>query len=498
MKLRIKNLELRVLGIVVVYAVLFLWLFDRHFAPRGVWSVEIRAPRTQTRLVKGPVPDYRVDVDDTQDVWRLKETPVYFAVDAPRKFDQAEIAVEFRGDVPIIFGGVVKRLDPWVVEQRVLYHKYLEELAWPRVEEEGYILWQREARYGSVKEFMDNPPAVEEVATVDVSQAMKTLKHENIKALGFRYDVSLRGPQDIYLYTADEDIEVKFLFHDVNRHDGKDVVDVQLSQAGEVIKRETLEDDGIEWGTGEASSPREFTIYHTPPQPGVYRLTVRTTDDIFIRRVETSPGKMVWKNTLYLGDEVGYREGSARPVTVYSNGQGYAVRTPHPEGVQKVEFTEAQPLGLMSQGLSLELAEHNKQYTIQMPREIAGKVLAIRVPKRDAVLTTEGFFALSQEAFFLPEPISYMSDLDLDRLGINYVLASYKFAKNRGRDLKNNSVRVSTFDINPISPLQFFVSAPQGMAGDFELKEIRFKLQKPRLTPARIFGKIRKLWAKPR
>lgn len=78
------------------------------------------------------------------------------------------------------------------------------------------------------------------------------------------------------------------------------------------------------------------------------------------------------------------------------------------------------------------------------------------------------------------------------------MLASYKFAKNRGRDLKNNSVRVSTFDINPISPLQFFVSAPQGMAGDFELKEIRFKLQKPRLTPARIFGKIRKLWAKPR
>ncbi len=521
MKFEIRNFKLGVGVVAAIYIVLFFWLFYKHFSPVGVWRAKIEAPDTETRLVKGPTPDYRVDVDDTQEIWRLKETPVYFEVSNPRKFDSVEVEVTFGQEVPIVEAGVVKSQDPWRVERRVLYHQYLEELSWSRLEQDELVLWQRNNTYASIKDFFQNLPAISEIAFVDVPQPGiegVTLFKSDFTSSGQpnSYTVSLRGPQKIYLYASkDEDILIRFFVQDMNRHDGADPVKVKLCApydmcrpskgAGDV---QNLPDDGDKWNSQSPSALREVNVGLKAQTSDTYTLTFEANDDIFIRRIETSQGKMVWKNTLYLGDEVGYGRAPIKPITVWSNGQNFAVRTPHPESVQTVEFGDPAPelfsneIGVvrenLSAGESLSIEEHNKQYSIQMTRDIAGKVLVIRVPKRDAVLTTEGFFALSQDAFFLPEPISYMSDLDFDRLGINYVLARYEFAKDRGRDFKTNSIKVSTFDISPISPLQFFISAPQDKTNNFELKKVQFKLQNPRLTPIRIFGKIRELWAKSR
>ena len=107
-----------IISTAAVYSLLFLWLLHRHFAPFGAWST--------SRLVSAPFPPERVE--KIADGYRVKETPVYFAVDNPRKFDRAELTVRFRGEAPILYGGVVKNQDPWRGDQRVLFPKYLEEL----------------------------------------------------------------------------------------------------------------------------------------------------------------------------------------------------------------------------------------------------------------------------------------------------------------------------------------------------------------------------------
>lgn len=518
--MRLLNRPRTIIAVVsVAYIVLFLWLSHRHFSPFGAWTAEIEAPSTVTRLVRGPTPEYRVEIDGEEDVYRVTETPVYFEVRNPKKFDRAQLQVEFANSGPIVEAGVVKSQDPWRVESHVLYHKYLEELQWPSLKGggiwEGYVLWQREHKYNSISEFIRNGPPFSEIAVVDPPRATYgevlpffragDLQEVNYKPSPHTYNVSLRGSQNIYLYAnKDEEIQVRFLVQDMNRHDGADPVKVRLCAPYDMCRPskgagdyEELTDDGEEWNSQKPSALREVSVGLRALSSNVYTISFEANDDIFIRRIETAQGKMVWKNTLYFGDEVGYREG-VRPVRVFSNGQGYALRTPHPESVQEVEFAPLTPtLSLPAQAgqrergsASIMLAEHNKQYTIQMPRDVAGDVVTITTPKRDLILNSDGFFAFSRDAFFLPEPISYKSDLDLDRLGINYVLARYTPSKEV-RGWRESTVTIGTWDANPATPLRVVLGTPVGASQNFEISELHVKLTKEPLTLNKIWRRIK-------
>lgn len=482
----------------VAYATLFLWLVNRNLTPLGSW---------RTSSVYGPFPQERIEKID--DGYLIKETPVYFEVNNPRKFDRALMSVKWSGDAPIITGGVVVSQDPWIVDTRTLYHKYLEELSWPRLEGEGPLegltLWQRESKYKSIEEFLRTPPPLSDAVAVDVSGPSlidsKFLFHNSDrtpigKALSHSYAVSLRGSQQIYLWSYGEDIDVRLLVQDMNRHDGSDEVKVNLCALDYGQCRpsknegdgEFLEDDGEEWNSNKPGALREIRVRSKAIKPGLFGLNFTASDDIFIRRIETTQGKMVWKGQLYIGDEVGYSlSGKSRPLTVWSNGQGYAVRTPHPESVQKLTWKKDS-----MEVVQLDLEEHNHQYALELPRTYAGDIVSINTPKRDLVISSDGFFALSKDTFFLPEPLSYKSNLDLDRLGINYVIARYASSKER-KGVRSNSIEVPTFNVTPAKPLQFFVGMPHGAPRKFILSRVYFKLAKPRLTIRRILDKLEQL-----
>ncbi len=476
----VTNLPILFVGI---YGVFFISLLYHNVSPFGIWGASYDLTG-QSRLLQGPTPESRAV--KSKDGYRVIEPPVYFYVQNPKKFDQAVLTAKFRTDAPIIEAGVVKRQDPWAVERHTLYNKYLEELTWPRIEKDGFILWQRKPEYKSVEEFLKNPPAVEKVTVVDASLNVELTNQPINELTNHAYNVSLRGAQDIYVFTQGEDLDLRFFVQDMNRHDGADPVTISACDPtgcdadGLLFVHADLPDDGDEWGSQKSSAVREIAITSPRPEHGMYHIRFNADEDVFIRRIETRQQHMVFKNQLYLGDEVGYRA-SVAPLRVWSNGQGFAIRTPHPESIQTVAFR-----GNGKALTSVSIDEHNHQYEISIPQEVAGGLIEMVSPKRDLSINTDGFFSFTKESFFLPEPIPYASDLDLDARGINYVFARYSFSRVRG-SWNTARVKLNTYDVDPISPLTFFFGIPHGQKTGFELGNIAVSLRKPGLTPRRIF-----------
>jgi len=491
---------------IAIYFILGAWLFDRYFVVRGVWSVADDFEKS-SRLVSAPNPDERVlRITENGDAYyKILQTPVYFDIKTPRRFQKIGLDAAWRGEAPIIEAGLVKSENPWQVDMKTFYNKYLEDLSWPRIAGEGLVLWQRNPVYQSVRDFLNNPPLPVEIITIDAphlkSKFVLPWQYEfaaadfgRVSTFARSYKVSLRGSQNIFIATASSGLDLHFWVQDLNRHDGADSVTVALRDlSGKTIFTEELTDDGQEWNSTKLSALRELDMSNPDLSPGIYRITFEAGDDIAIREIITSAAKMVFKNQLYLGDEVGYRAG-VRSLTVWSNGQGYGLRTPHPDSLQKVQF-KSPLLENRKLDLGLELTEYGKQYSLMMPREIAGNLITIMVPKRDLVLNSDGFFALSAEDFFLPEHIQWKADLDLDRLGINYVIADYSFFAEK-RDWKTTTLTFSGGQPEDGSPLRIVFGFPVGARSEFEISQLRINGYREGLTPSTIWSKLKGVYAR--
>lgn len=395
---------------------------------------------------------------------RVIGDPAYFSLKAPRRFERAQIILEYekKGDLPIIELGVLadKRGN---YDLKPVENNILDNLGWERILEDDLTLYQRDKRYGSIKEFLASPPASGEIAVYnhDLDLDYKMADYEPNKE-PYIFDRPLRGPFKFFTYIKAEDLDFKFMVSDLNKNKESDVADIDVYRDGKLIHSQHLDDDGITGDSGRTKEDREVGLKLSDLPEGVYKIELKAGDDIITKKIETSNKKMAFLNKIWLADD------NKDNVKIYTDSKFIAAQTVNPGRLQKIKIG--------NDGMQLKNTfDQERVKTDYSFKEIS-------LEKDDVILAGDGVFAFSQDSFFSPAVKKINSNTEVDKDGINYILADYRSPEVRG----NSKIAIIDFDLNNVYQEKgrygFLVSVPglraeDGAEDGLSIKNIRINLE---------------------
>jgi hypothetical protein len=473
----------RIFAIASILGVL-IWLAWMNIVPSGVYKVVWKPDRFSPRI--GPlVPESRVGAVQTAadgTAYRaVNNEPVNFDVKIPRDFDSAEVTVKYSGN-PKIFeiGGLASR-ETWTNEMRPAENAAIDGLKWTRLAENGLVLYERRPDFKTVSDFISRRPSVG-VATYHASGFPEaTPENYSASEIVQEYKVAFRGATTIKTYLKNEKLNFLFKTQDVNRNAGADGFEATATLAGKPIARAVLADDGNASGDGKFSIIRDLRLYTDAPFTGVVTINLPAPDDIVFRETATPQLKFVFANRIYLADHVGYLTKPAA-VLVFTTAKRVSATTAHAEAFQTLKIGKS----------DLVINDVNTPFSA-LTGNVPGGITAIVSPYGDARLETAGYFVLTPDNYWPPDPPALTADMNLEADGINYILTSYVPPLHAG----DWRVADTTFDLKDLSALDrtynFTLSLPGKTAAEaLNVAEIDVVFRRPPLS----WNDLAALWNK--
>ena len=403
------------------------WLLNLWFVPSGVFLVEHQVGQSSP-FIDELKPETRVsEVYETaggEAVQAIEADPAFFFLHPHRQdfFDEVVFDVWFQNEsLPIVELGGLAGVNPETYTLYPLHNRLIDESTWNRIDEDTLVLLQREETYGSLADFFADPPSRDEVAVYRTSFDVPYRIEEYQPTSSIQtIDASLRGHHEFKTYIKNETLSFRFRYMDMNREEGEDVVQVTVfNEQGQPVAEARAGDDGNasdDAVVGYGLKELHLVAYSLPE--GVYKVVMNTTRDVFFRDIQTLQQKVVFLSTLFIGDEIGYREPS-EGATIYTESKRLRFQTRHAEGVQTITAGDQ----------SLDIAQPYEWYTLMFEGEGLESVV---VPVGDVEIVTEGKFAFSSSQYFNPDPVSLNAYTTIEQLGVDYVLAAYQSPRQEG------------------------------------------------------------------
>lgn len=403
------------------------WLLNKWFVLGGVLVVGHEVGEASP-FIDELKPETRVGEvyanEAGEAVQAIQGDPAFFFVHPHRDdfFDTVVFEVWFKNEsLPIVELGGLARVNPESFTLYPLHNRLIDESSWNRIEEGGRVLLQREQTYDSIDDFLAKPPPRDRVAvyreSFDVPYRLDgyqpTTSTQTI-------DVSVRGHHEFKTYIRDETLSFVFDYMDMNRDEGADVVRATVfNETGQPVAEARADDDGNTGDDAVADQGLKRLALAAPALPeGVYKVVLDTTRDVFFRRITTPQQKIVFLNTIFIGDEVGYAE-PWKGATLYTQAKRVRFQTRHAQGVQTLTAGDQ----------VLDIAQPYEWYTLTL---VDDGLASITVPIGDVEIVTEGKFAFSPSQYFNPDPVSLNAYTQIERLGVDYVLARYQSPRQEG------------------------------------------------------------------
>ncbi len=400
------------------------WLVWQEFVPSGVFVVE-KIMGKPSPFLDDLLPGSRASLPhkDAQGdmVQSLTGDPVYLFVHPHRSFETITAEIWFKNtSIPLIeFGGLVSA-DNEAFNLHPLQNLLLDQFSWTRIQEGDRLLLQRDSTYSSLEDFFASPPAVEQVATYhdDWSvpyQPTFYIPSSIIKTTA----LSFRGHHTIKTYVKEETLSFSFTYMDMNREEGDDPVQILVfNEKDQAVAEARMVDDGVIEATALPSVLQTIIISVSDLPEGVYQIELNVGRDIFFRSITTSQQKWAFVRSLFVADEVGYRDVPLGAQLV-TNAKQFSFQTRHAEGVQDVQIGE--------QTVSVTTPFETVAQKITQPG-----LAILSIPLGDIEIQSDGMIATSANTFFQPDPIPLTAQTDLVSLGVDYILATYVPPRQEG------------------------------------------------------------------
>lgn len=370
----------------------------------------------------------------TQSVSIIEE-PVYTTLRYPRPFQTLDMTLEFRNPQNLFIeaGPQVDTVESYALQ--AVDHPQLDKIfqqqdiwtASERAGENGQALrlYQRRSDYiyRTMDQFFSSLPNQQNVGYYGTD--WKVLYKPALPARPARsvIQVPLRGSHEFWLAFPKGEQDIRVAVQDINHAEGADTLTMTLYDSiGNQIAQEFLGDDGDATQNGPTSVTAVATI-DQQMEEGVYRLTINTTDDVFLQRIETSAPYIVAKQRVRIagGPEYEAEFGSSpkQYISLLTSAREWTAMTPQRSTAQKIHVgTEA-----------LSLDEPLKAYTYNLgkSRQFAlNKGYDIQLEGGNVVLAGRGVFAFSQSQYFSPFPWYVDQNVDIDALQLQYILTNYQ------------------------------------------------------------------------
>ncbi len=457
----------------MVPIVLFGWLWNQWQVPSGTFETEHIVGESSPFLDE-LAPNERVgDVGETavgDAVQSIVGDPAFFFVHPQRDdFKLLDLEIWFQNTtLPIVEFGALSSVRPDVYALYPIHNRLIEESSWDRIDEDGVVLLQRTRVYDSISAFFSDPPSRDRVATyrADFNVPFRLANYEPRSSLQ-SINVSLRGHHEFKTYIKNETLSFVFSYMDMNRDEGADVIRATVfNEDGEPVAQARGADDENVSDDAVASGLRTLDLVVPGLAQGVYKVVLDTTRDIFFRTITTPQHKLVFLNSLFIGDEVGYRE-TPRGATLWTLSGRLRMQTRHAQGVQTIRASTTQ----------LVIEEPYEWYTLALARD---ELQRVDVPAGDLEIIAQGPIALSADQFFNPDPVPLTSYQSLADLGVDYVLARYTSPRLEG-DWLVASVPFNVDDLyEDERAWKFSFSTPEieALGGELDIHKINAKFSR--------------------
>ena len=398
--------------------------------------------------------------------------PVYFSLRTPRRFNQAKVTFIYKneGDLPLLEAGVLVDKTVWRYDLKPLENRIMDQLAmvWDVSSEDSVMFLQREKKFASAEEFLaDLNSASSSVNKNEIAVYNYNLEFNFIlpdyasssKEQVFAYP--LRGSYQFYVYIKDEPLNFIFSVKDLNRNLDPDPVAIRLYYRNRLLMSRDLADDNNKTDNGQISAGRVLELREAHLPEGVYKLEIKTTDDIITESITTTQQQLSFINKLWLASS------TQKNIIISSDSRAIHAKTVNPSSLQEIKAG--------SQTLTLE--ETYKQYSLRA----ATSAYAINIAKGDVILGGDGVFQFGGVKPLNPGIVKVNENIDINGLGINYIIARYRSPEH------NYAWRQATAEFNLASAYRedgqysFIISIPGLRAEDevddwIEFGEIKVEL----------------------
>lgn len=402
--------------IVLIPLCLFAWVAVVFLDVDGETVVTWEAGENSP-FVHGLRPTGRVGAVGTVEgdaFYELSGDPVYLSVTPPGNYETVDMRVWVDAkDQPVVELGATVDAEAGQIDLRPLVHQTLDGLDWDADRRGDLVHYQRRVDYANLDAVLDDPPPLASIATYHYE-----LPEDNVVPRAWTYNgrtdqesVSLRGFHEFVTATDGRGFSIDSMYMDMNRNPGADPVAIRVYQDKELVAEVEATDDGVEAATNASLNRRHLRLDVVGLQAGLVKVELNAGNDIYWREVHTTLPKMTYSKNVFVGDEVGYLD-KPRQVELWTDAQHLTLFTRHAEGVQTVALGDQR----------IDIAIPHEHYHVE--NNNVG-VTRLTIPKGDVLVVTDGRVAFSREAFFNPFPVQLDDRTNLDKLGVDYIIAQY-------------------------------------------------------------------------
>lgn len=396
---------------------------------------------------------------------RMIEDPVYVNARTPGPYSRVDVEMEMRViHQPLVEFGIVRDKAGTQLDMIPWYSKMLESGDWKQVTspggKNGFVTGQTTA---SRLDRLDTRNLA-----VWLTTTTSPIMADPYSTTTQTFDVSLRGRHDFWVVPAGGRVDMEFMIQDVNRGRSGGLLAIEISKNGEVVEYDAVAASGSNDAGYGNRIPADVELENL--EPGVYRIRLLADDDIFIRQIQTTNPRFVIGPRLNIGDVVGYLE-EPRPFTAITNARHIVAETFHKEGLQEIQFGPVSGKVLQTHTAT----RIDRTDSIQTP-------VKLTAPLGDVRIISDGFFALTESAFFEPEPRRLKPETHGVEEGLVAVLTDYRPVAHMGDGWV---LARASFDIpEQADMLRFVLSAPgiRSRAGAVDIRRMSLTYRRPAMS----------------
>ncbi|MBU4421476.1 hypothetical protein L6259_01485 [Candidatus Parcubacteria bacterium] len=405
--------------------IVFGWLCYKNISP--VLELEYKFGKNQP-ILSQLVPVSRVSESKRGAV--VFEEPVYFDVKLPRKYDKAEIEVQYVDLKTDIFEiGVAQDEARKNFAFATLENKIFDGLGWEKIEENGLILYQRKSEYKNINDFMVNPPSFEEtlVYRADVAPLIDGLRAKGNSVIDFPIKKSVKI--------------------------------ITYSESPEII----------------VDAVGEYKMDKIQVAKNLFKIELAGSENTVFNRIEI--------NSLYIAilDKINFSD-LQKPQDIYLAGSRLLAKTENSGGLQELFIKRlTRPMNEWKINIEEAFVPYEQIFTNRDIKKIS-------VPKGGIELEGTIFF-LNSKYLFYPRYEVFYGDVDLSE--VNYILAKYTLPQEKD-GAKINTAIFDIKDVpTPYRKLRFLFSLSGATSGEIvQINSIKIKLTGEKFSIKDIFKKF--------
>lgn len=355
---------------------------------------------------------------------------------------------------------------------RPLYNSSLANLSWFKIEEPSVTLWQKDKKYKTVSDFLNDTkkPGVVGSYLIGIDDLPAgTDQGSSGQGKNIVIDAGIRGSQKLLIQVARSPLVIKISKQDLNWYEGEDKLVLQVQKKGEILTEKTIGDDGTTGAAYLMMQPQESTLSLENVKPGTYLLNLINPgkgSDVLIKRIEINQSKAVAVDRAYLM--------GSKPTTVWTKSGTIYTDT--------YDHTPNQQVNINGQK-SLQITNSKFSYEINLDQNgtSTGDVLSsVEFAKNDLVVKSGGYFSFTSDSYFDPETSGFADIKDIDNLeSLDYII-SKRIQANREGEWITAETAFRADEIGKIDggKLYFSLEIPElnKFGGELELGELDIKV----------------------